>query len=136
MSQVEIDNAPDIFFRQAATRRSETRFMVPTGDQQGLPVTWGEAADRTSRLASFLMDRGVDHGSKVAVLSSTRLEWGLAGLATLAARGTLVPVYPSLMPDQLAHVLDHSGPRCWWWRPPNSWGGCCRCGMKSTYAPW
>ena len=109
MTQVETDNAPHIFFEQAATRRTETRFMVPAADGQWRPVTWGEAEARTRRLASFLMDRGVDHGSKVAVLSGTRLEWGIAGLAALAARGTLVPVYPSLMPDQLAHILDHSG---------------------------
>jgi len=83
--------------------------MIPAEGGSWQPVTWGEADLRIQRLASFLMDRGVDRGVKVAVLSHTRLEWGLAGLAALAAGGTLVPVYPTLMPDQLAHVLGHSG---------------------------
>lgn len=104
-------NAAQIFFDQAARPelRSRPRLMIPAGQGLFAEVTWGELDGRVQRLASFLMDRGVDQGVKVAVLSDTRLEWGLCGLALLAARGTLVPAYPQLTAELLGHVLSHSG---------------------------
>lgn len=106
-------NAAGIFFAQArrADLRDKPRCMVPIDAESWQPVTWGGMADRTERIAAFLMGRGVDKDAKVAVLSATRLEWGLAGIGLLAARGVLVPVYPSLVGDPLAHVLSHSDAR-------------------------
>jgi long-chain acyl-CoA synthetase len=103
------DNAAAILFRQAARpeRHHRPRFMIRQHGNWSA-VTWGEYAGRVERLAAFLMERGVDEGMKVAVLSATRLEWGIAGMATLAAKGMLVPIYPSLTAAQLAHILGHS----------------------------
>jgi long-chain acyl-CoA synthetase len=112
MSIQNRQNAAQILFDQAARPdlRDEPRFMVPV-DRGFVPVTWGECATRVERVASFLMDRGVDRDCKVAVLSETRLEWGIAGLAAGAARGVLVPVYPTLVGEPLAHILAHSDAR-------------------------
>jgi len=106
-------NAAGIFFAQARRTdlRDKPRCMIPMAGEDWQPVTWGEMADRIERIATFLMGRGVDKGVKVAVLSATRLEWGLAGIGLLAARSVLVPVYPSLVGDSLAHVLSHSDTR-------------------------
>jgi long-chain acyl-CoA synthetase len=114
MDPAATHNAVQIFFDQVQRNdlQSKPRFMVAVEDSQGetgwLPVTWSEAAGRVQWLASYLMDRGVDRDTKVAVMGNTRLEWGLAGLALLAARGTLVPVYPSLRGEALGHIIGHS----------------------------
>lgn len=109
----DTDNAARIFFDQAtrADLRDKPRCKVPLGDDAWRSVTWGEMAQRIERLAAFLIERGVDRDAKVAVLANTRLEWGLAGLAALAARGVLVPVYPTLVGGPLAHILAHSDAR-------------------------
>lgn len=109
----DADNAAQIFFSQAGRDelRHRPRCLVPTTSGDWQPVTWGEMAERSERLAAFLMARGIDQDRKVAVLANTRLEWGLAGIATLAARGVLVPVYPTLVGDPLAHILAHSDAR-------------------------
>ncbi len=106
----DTDNAAQIVFTQAARDdlRDQPRCMIPAEDGEWQPVTWGEMSTRVQRIASFLIDRGVDKDVKVAVLSNTRLEWGLAGIALCAARGVLVPVYPTLVGEQLAHILSHS----------------------------
>ncbi len=106
-------NAAAIFLARASRGDlcNRPRCMVPGPDGGWLPVTWDEMAQRILRIAAFLMDRGVDRDTKVAVLSATRLEWGLSGLALLAARGVLVPVYPSLLGDSLTHILSHSDAR-------------------------
>lgn len=105
-----VHNAARIFFDQAARPelRERPRCMIATAEGGWQAVTWGELATRAERIASFLIDRGVDRDEKVAVLANTRVEWGLAGMALLAARGVLVPVYPTLVGEQLAHILTHS----------------------------
>jgi long-chain acyl-CoA synthetase len=114
MDLADTHNAAQIFFDQAQRDdlQAKPRFMVAVegsrGETRWLPVSWSEAAGRVQWLASYLMNRGVDRDVKVAVMGNTRLEWGLTGLAVLAARGTLVPVYPSLRGDSLAHIIRHS----------------------------
>lgn len=114
MDLADMKNGAQIFFDQAQRDdlRAKPRFMVAVEDSlretRWLPVTWSEAAGRVQGLASYLMDRGVDRDVKVAVMGNTRLEWGLTGLAVLAAGGTLVPVYPALRGDSLAHIIRHS----------------------------
>ncbi len=109
----DADTAARIFFERAARveLRDCPRCMIPASDGGWSPVTWGQMAERIARLAAFLIGRGVGVDVKVAVLAETRLEWGLAGLAALAARGVLVPVYPTSIGDALAHVLGHSDSR-------------------------
>lgn len=106
-------NAAGIFFAQArrSDLRDRPRCMVAVDAESWRPVTWSSMATRIERIAAFLISRGVGNDVKVAVLSATRLEWGLAGIGLLAARGVLVPVYPSLISDSLAHVLSHSDAR-------------------------
>ncbi len=114
MELAATQHAAGIFFDQAArdARHKKPRFMVAREDSPGetgwVPVTWSEAARKVQWLAAYLMDRGVDRDVKVAVMANTRLEWGLTGLAVLAAGGTLVPVYPSLRGEPLGHMIRHS----------------------------
>jgi long-subunit acyl-CoA synthetase (AMP-forming) len=105
-------NAANIFFQQAAREelRDKPRFMVQR-EGSWTEVTWGELAVRIERLASFLIDRGVNADTKVAIMANTRLEWAVSVLALMAARGTLVPVYPTLTAEHLAHILGHSDSR-------------------------
>ncbi len=106
----DADNAPAILFRQAARWRERPRLMVPRADGWS-PISWGELSRRVQRLASFLVDRGVDREVKVAVLSSTRHEWCAAGMAALAARGVLVALDPELPEATVAAQLRHSDAR-------------------------
>ncbi len=106
-------NAAGIFFAQAHRNdlRDGPRCMVPKHDGAWQAVTWREMAERIERIAAFLMDRGLGKDVKAGVLAATRLEWGLAGLGVLTTRGVLVPVYPSLVGEHLAHILSHSDAR-------------------------
>ncbi|MBI5510898.1 MAG: long-chain fatty acid--CoA ligase [Deltaproteobacteria bacterium] len=103
-------NAPTIFFFLASLpeRKDRPRFFVPQPGGGFAPITWGELATGCEKLASFLLDRGVTKGSAVAVCANTRWEWAAAAIALMAAQGALVPVYPTLPPSQLAHILGHS----------------------------
>jgi len=71
--------------------------------------TYQELGTRARRLALSLAARGVGRGDRVALLGETRPEWTLLDCAILGAGATVVPVYHTSSPDEVAHVLADSG---------------------------
>jgi long-chain acyl-CoA synthetase len=71
--------------------------------------TYRELGDRARRLALGLAARGFGRGDRVALLGETRPEWTLVDCAVLCAGATVVPVYQTSSPDEVAHVLADSG---------------------------
>lgn len=51
---------------------------------------------------------GLEKGAKVAILSENRPEWAYADLAILTAAAVDVPVYATLVPQQIAYILNDS----------------------------
>jgi long-chain acyl-CoA synthetase len=72
-------------------------------------LTWREAYERTERIACGLIARGVGRADRVAILSSTRVEWVLADLAIGMAGGVTVPLHSFASPEECARILRHSG---------------------------
>jgi long-chain acyl-CoA synthetase len=62
-------------------------------------------------LRQFLLGSGLAPGDRVAVFSENRPEWHIADFALLLSRLVVVPVYNTLSPSQIAHILRHSGCR-------------------------
>ncbi|WP_159614351.1 long-chain fatty acid--CoA ligase [Glutamicibacter sp. JC586] len=63
------------------------------------------------RLASTLINDGLQPGQKVAIISRTRYEWALAEEAIWFAGGVSVPIYESSSPFQIEWILRDSGAR-------------------------
>ena len=107
---LELKPAPRAVFDALAERRTRVRFMVPDGEDWRA-VTWGAFASEIRELALFLSGCGLRPGDRAAVLAPNRVEWLSAALAIQAAGGVMVPVYPSLTPQQAGYVLRHSDAR-------------------------
>lgn len=45
---------------------------------------------------------------KVAILSNSRIEWHFLDVATIATGGIIVPIYPTYLPSEIEHILEHS----------------------------
>lgn len=67
--------------------------------------------ERIRAIASGLREVGCVPGDRIAILSHTRLEWGLTDWASLLGRQVVVTVYPNLPADQVAYILRNSGAR-------------------------
>ncbi|MGZ5498691.1 MAG: AMP-dependent synthetase/ligase [Candidatus Aminicenantales bacterium] len=52
---------------------------------------------------------GLKPGDRLAILSENRPEWVMADFAALAAGGVTVPIYTSLLPDQVRFILSDAG---------------------------
>ena len=73
------------------------------------PISARELADRVRQVALGLREIGINRGDRVAILSENRPEWAVVDYASLTAGLTDVPIYPTLPPDQIPHILNDSG---------------------------
>ncbi len=70
------------------------------------PISSAELVDRVRRLATALIELGVERGDTVALMAENGPHWPVADFATLCIGGVVVPVYPTLTPDQAAYVVN------------------------------
>lgn len=86
--------------------RPAYKFAIDTGWGT---MTWQQVANRVRSLAGYLVERGVMLGDRVALMSSTRIEWPLSCLAIWSAGATVVPIYPETGADDVAYILQNAG---------------------------
>ena len=98
-------------FADAARRYPDRAALShkPGGSKEWVTLTYGEVADQVKQVSLGLRALGVEPGDRVALLSENRPEWVVFDLATQAAGGVTVPVYPTLPASQVAHILADSG---------------------------
>ncbi|MEV0000205.1 AMP-dependent synthetase/ligase [Streptomyces sp. NPDC048370] len=117
-TQTQIENRPpsvaNLFLeRVARTPDAEAyRYPVPASDGQGpddwKSLSWGQAAERVYAIAAGLMDLGVQPEERVALASSTRVEWILADLGVMCAGAATTTVYPQTNAEESAFILSDS----------------------------
>lgn len=59
-------------------------------------------------MASALKSYGYPEASKIALISKNCAHWIMADLAIMMAGHISVPIYPTLGPDTIKHILEHS----------------------------
>ncbi|GGY84045.1 AMP-dependent synthetase/ligase [Streptomyces nitrosporeus] len=102
--------------RVAATPDGEAyRYPVPPASGQGpdawKSLTWAEAATRVYAVAAGLISLGVRPEERVALASSTRVEWILVDLGVMCAGAATTTVYPSTNTEESAFILADSESR-------------------------
>ena len=73
------------------------------------PVSSAELVDRVRRLATALIELGVERGDRVALMAENGPHWPVADFAILCIGGVNVPIYPTLTADQAAYVVNDCG---------------------------
>ena len=63
------------------------------------------------RLAGYLIERGIDKGDKIAILSESKPEWGATLFAAVLSGATLVPLDIKLTEYELNSILTNSSPK-------------------------
>lgn len=90
------------------TAPSRIALTQPMGQGVTRDLTWGQVADQVRRMAAYLKAQGWEPGSRVAILSKNCAWWLMSDLAIWQAGYVSVPLYPTLAPDTIAHILAHS----------------------------
>jgi long-chain acyl-CoA synthetase len=99
-----------MFLNRIEEGGDSVRYLVPR-DGKWDPMTYREVGSAVREMANGMMALGLSRGDKVAILSSTRVEWCLADIAIILGGFIPVPIYPSNLPDQVEYILAHSQAR-------------------------
>ncbi|MEU5216031.1 long-chain fatty acid--CoA ligase [Streptomyces sp. NPDC020807] len=120
-TQTQIENRPPsvaTLFLERVERTPDAeayRHPVPaasgTGPDDWKSLSWGQAAERVFAIAAGLVDLGVESEQRVALASSTRVEWILADLGVMCAGAATTTVYPQTNAEESAFILSDSESR-------------------------
>ncbi|MEV8086201.1 AMP-dependent synthetase/ligase [Streptomyces nigra] len=120
-TQTLIENRPPsvatLFLeRVAATPDAEAyRYPTPPASGEGpdgwKSLTWAQAAERVHAIAAGLIELGVQPEQRIALASSTRIEWILADLGIMCAGAATTTVYPQTNAEESAFILADSESR-------------------------
>jgi long-chain acyl-CoA synthetase len=108
---MQIDSSDLILSRAYAweKQRPDAIYMTqPTGAGQVRTYTWAETLDEARRMAAYLQSFGFPPGSKIALLSKNCAHFIMSDLAIWMAGYVSVALYPTLQPETVRYILEHS----------------------------
>lgn len=74
-------------------------------------ITWQQWHQEVARFAQHLLDRGVERGDRVLLISQNRAEWVIADLAIMRIGAVVVPIHPGTLPTHCRWLARHAGAR-------------------------
>ena len=82
--------------------------LAAKADGRYVPISTEEFARRVKHLSLGLADLGLGAGDKLVIFSENRPEWTITDFAVLCAGAITVPIYTSLMPEQVKYIINDS----------------------------
>jgi len=74
-------------------------------------ITYYQLRERARSVMRLLEDHRIRPGDRVAILSTSMPNWGVAYLAITSMGAVAVPILPDFTPGEIANVLNHSEAR-------------------------
>jgi long-chain acyl-CoA synthetase len=105
-----IDTIPQIFLNTTKIYIKDD-LLAAKKDGRYVPIPTEEFSRRVRHLSLGLADFGLTPGEKLVILSENRPEWTITDFAVLCAGGITVPIYTSLMPEQIKYIINDSDAR-------------------------
>ncbi len=84
-------------------------YYKPDPKSEYQPILWDQVEEDVTSLASYLLDRGIEHGDRVGILSENRYEWAVVDLAIQMIGAINVSLYTTLPAGQCEYILQDSG---------------------------
>ncbi len=110
MPERQIATLSRLFLDSCRTYVKPNRMLVKR-DKAWTRISTAEIETAVRRLSLGLMELGLKPGDRVALLSENRPEWTQTDFAVLCAGGVTVPIYTSLLPDQVRYIIDDAAAR-------------------------
>ncbi|MDR9415296.1 MAG: long-chain fatty acid--CoA ligase [Gracilimonas sp.] len=109
---VPFETLTELFINLAEKHKGKGKnqfYFKPTPNSDYQPIEWGQVSDDVYSLAAYLVDKGIEKGDRVGILSENRYEWAIVDLAIQLIGGINVSLYTTLPPSQSAYILQDSG---------------------------
>jgi long-chain acyl-CoA synthetase len=93
----------ELFLDVVARRGDATAFMVKReGTWEKFSFNW--ALEQVQRTAFGIRSLGFERGERFGILSENRPEWATTDFGSMAAGHPAVPLYTTLIPDQISYI--------------------------------
>jgi long-chain acyl-CoA synthetase len=102
-----VETLSQLFLNTVRTYVKEALLLVKK-DGRYTPISTQEFARRVEHLSLGLADLGLTPGDKLVILSENRPEWTMTDFAVLSIGAITVPIYTSLMPEQIKYIINDS----------------------------
>ena len=83
-------------------------FMLYKKDGRYIPISTEEFGLRVKHFCLGLKELGLERGDKIIILSENRPEWVMSDFSHMCLGAITVPIYTSLVPDQIRYIIDDS----------------------------
>jgi long-chain acyl-CoA synthetase len=83
-------------------------FMLYKKEGKYVPISTAEFGDLVKHFCLGLKDLGAEKGDKLVILSENRPEWVITDFANLCIGGITVPIYTTLVAEQVKYIADDS----------------------------
>lgn len=104
---MSVTTLPELFLTAASYNKPDCLLSKVGGTYQ--PMSTAELVDRVRRLSKALFDLGVQPGDRVALMSENGPHWPTVDFASLAIGAVVVPIYPTLLPEQSSYIAKDCG---------------------------
>jgi long-chain acyl-CoA synthetase len=102
-----IETLSQVFLNTCRTYIKDNLLMYKK-EGRYVPVSTAEFESRVRLLSLGFRALGLRPGDKAVIFSENRPEWVMTDFAVLCAGGITVPIYPSLMPEQVKYIINDS----------------------------
>jgi len=75
-------------------------------------ISYSQMYDSVVMITSFLCEKGIKQGDRVAILSENSPFWGIAYFAIIRTGATVVPILPDFLKEDVHHILSDSKVKC------------------------
>lgn len=96
--------------------------MLYKKDGTFTPISTDEFGKQVKHFALGLRNLGYEAGDKLIILSENRPEWVMTDQANLCLGGVTVPIYTSLVPEQIKYIIDNSDAKVVMFSGEEMWG--------------
>jgi long-chain acyl-CoA synthetase len=104
---MSVTTLSELFLKVANDQKPDCLLHKVGGAYQ--PIATAELVDRVRRLARALGELGVGRGDRVALMADNGPHWPTVDFATLCCGAVLVPIYPTLLPEQSSYIAHDCG---------------------------
>jgi long-chain acyl-CoA synthetase len=102
-----VETLSQLFLNTCRTYRKDNLLMSKR-EGSYVPISTAEFEARVRHLSAGLRELGVQQGDKVVIFSENRPEWVITDFAVICAGAVTVPIYTSLMPQQVKYIINDS----------------------------
>jgi long-chain acyl-CoA synthetase len=102
-----VETISQLFLNTVRTYPKDDLMMFKKGGAY-VNLSSREILDRVKNIALGLRSLGIGPEDKIVILSENRPEWTMTDFACQCLGAIVVPIYPTLMPDQIKYIIDDS----------------------------